>query len=74
MKSEKNQVKRVRAFRRKRNARRASAACARLEQAAAGSENLMPHIVAAVEAGATVGETATALKNVFGEAQHARTI
>ncbi|MBP7779573.1 MAG: methylmalonyl-CoA mutase [Acidobacteria bacterium] len=35
--------------------------------AAAGRDNLMPPIIAAVEAGATVGEIADTMRNVFGE-------
>lgn len=38
-----------------------------LENAARGSENLMPHILNAVEAYATVGEISNALRTVFGE-------
>jgi methylmalonyl-CoA mutase N-terminal domain/subunit len=38
-----------------------------LEAAARGSENLMPKIVAAAEASATVGEISDALRRVFGE-------
>ena len=41
-----------------------------LEQAARGSENLMPRILAAVEAYATLGEISDAMRHVFGE-QHA---
>jgi methylmalonyl-CoA mutase N-terminal domain/subunit len=35
--------------------------------AAAGSDNLVPPIIAAVEARATVGEIADTLRQVFGE-------
>nr|WP_068893045.1 methylmalonyl-CoA mutase family protein [Pedobacter panaciterrae] len=38
-----------------------------LSAAAKGSENLMPHILAAVEAYSTLGEIADTLRNVFGE-------
>jgi methylmalonyl-CoA mutase N-terminal domain/subunit len=40
-----------------------------LEQAAKGSENLLPRIISAVEAYATLGEISDALRRVFGE-QH----
>jgi len=40
-----------------------------LEQGAAGTENLMPLIIAAVEAYATLGEISDAMRHVFGE-QH----
>ncbi|MEE6208863.1 methylmalonyl-CoA mutase family protein [Salarchaeum sp. III] len=42
---------------------------AALREAAAGDENLMPHIVAAVKAYATVGEICNVLRDVFGEYQ-----
>jgi methylmalonyl-CoA mutase N-terminal domain/subunit len=38
-----------------------------LEQAARGTENLMPHILACAEAHATVGEISDRLRTVFGE-------
>jgi len=40
-----------------------------IEAAARGTENLMPLIIAAVEAYATVGEIADSLRHVFGEFQ-----
>jgi methylmalonyl-CoA mutase N-terminal domain/subunit len=40
-----------------------------LEAAARGSDNLMPYIVAAVEAYATIGEMCNVLRRVFGEYQ-----
>jgi methylmalonyl-CoA mutase N-terminal domain/subunit len=54
-------------------AKRDNAACqarlAELEAAAQGTENLMPRIIAAVKAEATVGEVCETLRNVFGEYQ-----
>ena len=47
----------------------ASARLAELTAAAKGTENLMPRIVAAVKAEATVGEICDALRVVFGEYQ-----
>jgi len=47
----------------------ASARLAELTAAARGTENLMPRIVAAVKAEATVGEICDALRVVFGEYQ-----
>ena len=38
-----------------------------LKRAAQGSENLVPRIVAAVKARATLGEIANAMREVFGE-------
>jgi len=37
-----------------------------LQEAAAGDENLMPHLIDAVKAQATLGEICAALKEVFG--------
>jgi methylmalonyl-CoA mutase N-terminal domain/subunit len=42
---------------------------ARLKQAAQGTENLMPHILAAVKVYATLGEISDTLREVFGEHQ-----
>ncbi len=39
----------------------------RIEEGARGEENLLPLIVEAVEAYATVGEISDALRRVFGE-------
>ncbi len=39
----------------------------KLETAAAGTENVVPHILAAVESYATLGEIADTMRNVFGE-------
>jgi methylmalonyl-CoA mutase, N-terminal domain len=50
-----------------RNTAAASAALAEIEQAARSDENLMPRIVAAVEAYATLGEIADRMRAVFGE-------
>jgi methylmalonyl-CoA mutase N-terminal domain/subunit len=46
----------------------------RLENAARGSDNLMPHILCAVEAYATVGEISDAFRRVHGEYQEAWTV
>jgi methylmalonyl-CoA mutase N-terminal domain/subunit len=39
----------------------------RIEEAAKGTENLMPHILTAVESYATLGEIADVMRGVFGE-------
>jgi methylmalonyl-CoA mutase N-terminal domain/subunit len=66
---EARQIERVRALR----AARDQAACRRaleaVQAAARDGSNLVPPIVAAVEARATVGEVADALRGVFGEFQ-----
>ncbi len=64
---EKTQVARLRALRASRDAAKTSAALAEVERRARGSENLMPAILTAVEAYATVGEISDALRRAFGE-------
>ncbi|HXT01698.1 MAG TPA: methylmalonyl-CoA mutase family protein [Elusimicrobiota bacterium] len=71
-KMEAEQVAKLKAFRKKRDGKAAAAACARLAKAAKSpKENLFPHILAAVEARATIGEIFGTLRGVFGE-HHAR--
>jgi len=64
---ERKQVERVRALRARRDREPWQGALRGVEEAARSGENLMPHIVAAVEAGATVGEISDTLRKVFGE-------
>jgi len=64
---ERSQVARLNALRARRDAAKSRAALAEVERAARGSENLMPFILAAVEAWATVGEISDALRRAFGE-------
>jgi methylmalonyl-CoA mutase, N-terminal domain len=64
---ERRQIDRVRAVRSARNADEWRAAIAAVTDAARGTANLVPPIVQAVEARATVGEIADALRSVFGE-------
>ncbi len=45
---------------------------ARLQKAAAGTDNLMPFILEAADAGATVGEISDRLREVFGEYRETR--
>jgi methylmalonyl-CoA mutase, N-terminal domain len=66
---ERTQVERVKALRAKRNAEKTKAALAELERRAKTSENLLPAILAAVEAYATVGEISDAMRRVYGEYQ-----
>jgi methylmalonyl-CoA mutase N-terminal domain/subunit len=42
-----------------------------VEEAARSGQNLMPRIIAAVEANATVGEIADTMRKVFGEYREA---
>lgn len=66
---ERKQVERLRAVRARRDPASWQHALAAVEAAARGGENLMPRIIAAVEAYATVGEIADAMRKVFGEYQ-----
>ena len=66
---EQEQVEHVRALRARRDAARANTAVAEVESRARSGENLMPAILAAVEAYATVGEISDAMRRVFGEHQ-----
>ncbi len=64
---EKRRAERLRAFRARRDQSRTDAALADLERAARGPENVVPRILAAVKAEATLGEIADRLRRVFGE-------
>jgi methylmalonyl-CoA mutase N-terminal domain/subunit len=64
---EKRQIERVRELRANRPQERWQGALEALRKAAIAKENLMPPIINAVKAYATVGEICTALKDVFGE-------
>jgi methylmalonyl-CoA mutase N-terminal domain/subunit len=64
---ERQQVEAVRAMRRRRDPERWAAAMTRLDRAAAGDENVMPALVEAVHAYATVGELSDRLRAAWGE-------
>ena len=66
---EQEQIERLRALRARRDAAQASKAVAKVESSGASGENLMPAILAAVEAHATLGEVSDAMRRVFGEHQ-----
>ncbi len=68
---EPKQVERLRALRAKRNAETWQAAIRAVEDTARSGENLMPRILAAVEANATVGEISDAMRKVYGEYKEA---
>ena len=68
---ETEQVERVRALRAKRDSTPWKIAIAGVEEAARSGANLMPRILAAVEAYATVGEISDAMRRVFGEYKEA---
>lgn len=63
---QKQKLAKVRA---ERNAAQVNHCLQQLEQAAKGDQNLMPYILEAVRAYATVGEICGTLRNVFGEYQ-----
>ncbi len=69
--AEREQRERLAAFRAERDAPRAAAAVAALGVAARDGRNVMPEILAAVRAEATLGEIANALRAVYGEHREA---
>jgi methylmalonyl-CoA mutase N-terminal domain/subunit len=64
---ERQQVERLRQVRASRDHSAVESRLGELERAARGSDNLMPKILAACEAFATVGEISDRMRNVFGE-------
>jgi len=66
---ERAQVARLQALRVKRDSAKTAAALAELDRRARSRENLLPAILAAVEAYATVGEISDTLRRVYGEYQ-----
>ena len=65
--NERQQVERLRKLRARRDAAGVSAALEQVEATARADRNLMPAILEAVKAYATVGEISDALRKVFGE-------
>ena len=68
---EAEQVARLRQLRAERNRAAVDTALRHVEETARGEGNLLPPILAAVEAYATVGEISDALRRVFGEYREA---
>jgi methylmalonyl-CoA mutase N-terminal domain/subunit len=64
---ESKQVERLRALRTRRDSVAWNAAIKSVEDAARSGANLMPRILSAVEANATVGEISDSMRKVFGE-------
>ncbi len=64
-----SQIARLNALRAKRDSAKTQSALAELQRRAATTENLLPAILNAVEAHATVGEISDTLRRVFGEYQ-----
>jgi len=68
---ETQQVEKLEELRRGRDCDRVAATLDSIRRVANGRENLMPAIISAVEASATVGEIADAMRDAFGEHQEA---
>jgi methylmalonyl-CoA mutase N-terminal domain/subunit len=66
---ERTQVERLAALRARRDAARAESTLRAVEETARTERNLLPAILDAVKAYATVGEISDALRRVFGEYQ-----
>jgi len=64
---ERKQVERLKTLRAKREQAKCAAAVQQVEDTARSTGNLMPVIVEAVEANATVGEISDAMRHVYGE-------
>ena len=64
---ERKQVERLKALRAKRDAAKWQQSIEGIQNAARHGENLMPRIITAVEANATVGEIADTMRVTFGE-------
>jgi methylmalonyl-CoA mutase N-terminal domain/subunit len=68
------QVERLRALRARRDNEVAETSLVKLEEAARGTENILPRILACVEAFVTVGEISHRLRRVWGEYREAVTV
>ncbi len=71
---EKTQVERLRALRDRRDPIATETSLVKLEEAAQGTENVLPRILDCVEAYATVGEISNRLRTVWGEYREAVTV
>jgi methylmalonyl-CoA mutase, N-terminal domain len=71
---ERAQIDRVRSLRARRDAVRCEGALVQLEEAARGTESVLPRILDCVEASATVGEISNRLRAVWGEYREAVTV
>ena len=67
-----DQIRRLRALRERRDNDKACALRQKLEAAAAGTENLMPLVIACVENEVTLGEISDSLRRAFGKYEGAR--
>lgn len=62
-----NQIKRLTELKKKRNSDKVNSTLIALKRSSIGKDNLMPYILDAVEAYATVGEISDVLRSVWGE-------
>jgi methylmalonyl-CoA mutase, N-terminal domain len=69
---ERRQAESVVRWRSERDARTTRSALDRLESASGKDENVMPHVLAAVTSGATLGEVADVWRSLFGEHKPSR--
>lgn len=65
--TEKRQIERVQQVRKERDTRRVQETLVHLRQVAQGTENLLPPIIEATRAYATIGEITQVLREIFGE-------
>ncbi len=65
-KNERAQLERLRRLRRSRSSRNVEKSLASVERAARAGKNLLPFLIAAVKAEATLGEISDSLRNVYG--------
>jgi methylmalonyl-CoA mutase, N-terminal domain len=71
---EQAQIERLQALRKRRDSIATETALVKLEEAARGTENVLPRILDCVEALATVGEISNRLRGVWGEYREAVTV
>jgi len=69
-----SQIEKLKGVREHRDEGAVKSALADLERAATGDDNIMPHILTAVRAYATLGEICGVLRGVFGEYQQINTL
>jgi methylmalonyl-CoA mutase, N-terminal domain len=70
---ERRQVRSVQRWRARRDAEKCRAALAELERATRSGENVLPHVLTSVSAGATLGEISDVWRTLFGEHIASRT-
>ncbi|MFC1732100.1 methylmalonyl-CoA mutase [candidate division KSB1 bacterium] len=64
---QKRQIKKLKELKKKRNNKEVETHLRNLAGVSAGAQNIMPHLIAAVSAYATIGEISNTLRSVFGE-------